>query len=151
DVASIGRIEDWARKLAPDLDVRLSVSQFQSPGSLTQALVQLEDRWLKAQESVEKRQQEEERERLLERQSLQGKATAHTIVELASISKPAESAPLSEGNVLLRAVRAAGEAQGISIRSPANFDSRADPLQNILRASGVRSRAVMLEGEWWTS
>jgi NHLM bacteriocin system ABC transporter ATP-binding protein len=55
---------------------------------------------------------------------------------------------------LLRACRILGERDGIFFKAPPSWETSGrvrDPLAAICRASRVRSRRVMLRGEWWTT
>jgi len=54
---------------------------------------------------------------------------------------------------LLTVMRILGDAQGIAISPPPRgaIGERADPVETIARASGVRVRTIRLEREWWRS
>lgn len=58
---------------------------------------------------------------------------------------------LADGQVLA-ALRLVGAARGIDVVPPPRgaVGATTDPVDAIARASGVRSRKIVLEGEWWT-
>jgi NHLM bacteriocin system ABC transporter ATP-binding protein len=56
------------------------------------------------------------------------------------------------GDPLLAACRMVGDALGLTIKNPPDYDGQAapqDPLAEIARASRVRTRPVLLRGDWW--
>jgi len=91
--------------------------------------------------------------RLQAKQAAEGGAIQGALVQLASVVE-SEMGPRDLGDVaavpLLAACRLVGSALGINIRSPRNLGepSAAEPLA-IARASGVRTRRVVLAGDWW--
>ena len=59
--------------------------------------------------------------------------------------------PGMETGAILAALRLVGEYEGIEISAPPRgaVGATSDPVDTIARASGVRARRVVLEGEWW--
>ncbi len=59
--------------------------------------------------------------------------------------------PGTEDGDVLAALQLVGEAQGIEIKPPPRgaVGATVDPVEAIARASGVRTRLVVFEGDWW--
>lgn len=75
--------------------------------------------------------------------------TAQAIGEIASLIKPQLQESFPEGDPLLIAAKAVGEAMGITISSPENLSQIRDPIKAIARASSIRIRRVTLRDRWW--
>ncbi|HET9210899.1 MAG TPA: NHLP bacteriocin export ABC transporter permease/ATPase subunit [Thermoanaerobaculia bacterium] len=96
----------------------------------------------------------QDRERLERRLDLDRASLRSAYARLASILLPADGAGLHHGaDPLLAACSLAGQAQGIAFRpamdAPAGGKLE-DHLTRICAASRVRSRRVILRGDWWT-
>jgi len=72
------------------------------------------------------------------------------------LTGPAEgsgtSAPVTKKNLLLQTCQLIGKSERIEFVDPGNrISGKHDLLWNILRASNIRSRQVVLEKDWWTN
>jgi len=101
------------------------------------------------------RQQQEAAElaRLQRQRELGGQAMADALGGFVSLfhGEEARATPASEADTLLAACRLVGAAGGISFRAappPLPGASSRDPVQDIAQASGVRTRVVVLKGDW---
>lgn len=152
DRVALAYLENWSQKLAAVLNESIALSTLRTPAALQDALAGLEHRWFQAFESSEQRSLEQERARLMKRQSLNQQLNSHTLSELVSVLKDAgtDAAP-GEGTPLLRALQEVGRVQGIIIKASTGSGARGDALQMTLQASRVRSRRVVLAGDWWAS
>lgn len=79
---------------------------------------------------------------------------SNAVSTLASILDPEAnlSAEAATGDRLFEAVAAAGRAAHIPFKIPPRWEAEAlgsDPIASICRSSSVRSRRVLLRGEWW--
>ena len=96
--------------------------------------------------------QAEELKRLKAQKNLNLQATSEAFGELAEPLMPQKDYVLLEGAPLLVAAGAVGKALGVTICPPAESENLArikEPLEAIARASRLRMRQVLLEGEWW--
>ncbi|MDF0555520.1 NHLP bacteriocin export ABC transporter permease/ATPase subunit [Kamptonema sp. UHCC 0994] len=87
-----------------------------------------------------------------ETENFNRQVTAKAIGEIASLIKPQSQESFPEGDPLLIAAKAVGEAMGITINSTAsseNLNQLRDPIKAIARASGIRIRRVTLRDRWW--
>jgi NHLM bacteriocin system ABC transporter ATP-binding protein len=97
-----------------------------------------------------------ERERLERKAEGETEMRSRALTGLVTVLEgPGLEAAVGEAKEpLLRACRVVGAREGISFNAPPSWETSGrvrDPLAAICRASRVRSRRVMLRGEWWTS
>jgi ATP-binding cassette subfamily C protein len=76
------------------------------------------------------------------------------IAQLTSVAAPGTASlglPSPAQLPLLAACQSVGAALGIAVKAPRNFAEKtsADPIVSIARASGVRTRRVVLSERWW--
>jgi NHLM bacteriocin system ABC transporter ATP-binding protein len=92
----------------------------------------------------------EERQRLKVKEANDRAAFENALSRLGSILNPSGPAPVAgEGDALFTACRMIGEKMGIAFRQPVREAMAGrDPLDAIARFSRVRSRQVLLKGEW---
>jgi NHLM bacteriocin system ABC transporter ATP-binding protein len=102
------------------------------------------------------KKEQKERERMVARSEADVEAVEEALLTLgAPLREAVEDLPLSGhtvGDPLLQACQALGRVAGIEIKPPpdALHGIRArDPLAAIAKASGVRTRLVLLKGKWW--
>jgi len=109
-------------------------------------------------ELIRSLQQGERLEDTIDRERLQARSKRDRAViegslnELASVLLRKEPEEFRAENSLLAAAGAVGRALGIKISPPADSEDLTrvkDPLQAIARASQIRTRRVVLEGNWW--
>jgi NHLM bacteriocin system ABC transporter ATP-binding protein len=89
-----------------------------------------------------------------DRLRLNQQVTERSFGDLTAIFQPKATAFLLEGSYLLMAAGAVGKALGIEILPPARSEDPSrvkDPLDAISRASRMRTRRVILSGQWWKS
>ena len=95
----------------------------------------------------------QDRERLGRRLDLDRSRLRGAYAQLASILQPAEQAAVGEAaDPLLAACLLVGRSQGIALHAPLDAPAGGkleDRLAQICGASRVRSRRVILRGEWW--
>lgn len=136
-----GRVEviDTAGLLARDPS-RESVGRFQ------RACIACIEEQLEADAALARR-------RLERRLAADDAAMRSAVGELAGVlSRPGEEGAVGKGgNALVRACELVGGPMGITVRAPRRLGDRAgrDALVDIARASRVRTRRVMLRGDWW--
>ena len=99
-----------------------------------------------------KREQSDELKRLEAQKNLNSQTASEAFGELAAPLAPREEYAFLEGAPLLVAAGAVGKAIGATICPPAKSENLArikEPLEAIARASRLRMRQVLLEGQWW--
>ncbi len=108
--------------------------------------------WVALQkEALEQR----ERERLARKAALDRSALGGAYARLASVLRPASGEAVELGEAihpLVGACRLVGQRQGIEIRTRPDLltgDRQGDLLVRICAASRIRSRRVLLRGDWW--
>jgi len=90
--------------------------------------------------------------RLKQRELQQADATHNALTALASVVRDPGKLLPSGGPPMVAALRVLGEVCGIQVEPPRVIDpawTQEQTLRAIERASHIRSRRVMLEGEWW--
>lgn len=90
--------------------------------------------------------------RFQDRLRLNRQVTEAALGEMVGVLEPKSTDFFLEGTSLLVAAGAVGRAQGITIRPPArseDLERVKEPLEAIARASGCRTRMVLLAGNWW--
>ncbi len=100
---------------------------------------------------VKERRHGAERERFIARQQLNQRVSKTALGTLAGIvgkKKVREPGPAS-GDPLLDAVRAAAAVLDVTIHPARGSGRRVDAIREIAQASGLRTRTVVLSGEWW--
>ena len=98
-----------------------------------------------------RKRDEADRKRLLESARRQRKREDAALIELASVTTLEQEPPLRDTD-LVTAVAAVGEAMGVEIQDPPRWEDpskASDPVDAIARASRIRTRRVLLAGEWW--
>ncbi|WP_308466563.1 NHLP bacteriocin export ABC transporter permease/ATPase subunit [Rathayibacter soli] len=79
-------------------------------------------------------------------------ALAESLSTLGSLLESDDDAPerAKEGeSALTGAFRVVARAQGVSAVTPARGTGNEDPLMNLARAAGLRTRGLTLDGDWW--
>ncbi|MGA7413231.1 MAG: ATP-binding cassette domain-containing protein, partial [Bryobacteraceae bacterium] len=102
-------------------------------------------------DDVKRRRQTAERDRFTARQELNRRISETALGTLAGIAgdkKGREPSPAS-GDPLLDAVRAAAAVLDATIHPARGSGRRVDAIREIAQASGLRTRTVVLSGEWW--
>ncbi|MGE3520921.1 MAG: ABC transporter transmembrane domain-containing protein, partial [Vicinamibacterales bacterium] len=98
----------------------------------------------------------DEYNRLAKKTERERQVREDSLEELASIiarTSGPRRAETQHDDPLLLACAAVGDAMGVQIEPPPKASSEnraADPLLEIAKASRVRTRQVVLEGQWWT-
>jgi ATP-binding cassette subfamily C protein len=124
-------------------------------GDLWQGLARFHDLCLRYVALQTERAGQRERERLDRKVELDRATLGGAYARLVSVLRPLSlgGAALEEtADPLLAAARLAGEAQGIAIRTLPEWQAgprQGDRLAQICAASRVRSRQVILRGDWW--
>jgi NHLM bacteriocin system ABC transporter ATP-binding protein len=96
-----------------------------------------------------------ETDRLVAKAGMDRRRMSAALTRLVSVLSPgvhnAVTLVESEGSPLFQAARIVGASTGIDIRPPVQTPRLAskDPLRDIARASGIRTRQVLLRGPWW--
>jgi NHLM bacteriocin system ABC transporter ATP-binding protein len=104
-----------------------------------------------ALDEIKRRRETADRDRFLARQEMNRRISGAALGELAGITgKGAEREPVgSSGDPLFDAVRVAAAAMGAAVRPAQGSGQRSDAVREIAQASGIRTRTVVLGGEWW--
>ena len=90
---------------------------------------------------------EEQRERLATRREMDRQMMARAVDALAGISgRPREA---GGGDALHAALRAVAVSLGCTVKPAPYLERSADRLRALAQASGLRTRVVLLSGEWW--
>ena len=97
----------------------------------------------------------DELNRLTERAARDRRDQQAAFASLADVirQRPAAFSDISTDDPLLAACTLIGRHLGIAIQAPPPLkgsEARLDPLDDIVRASRIRTRRVILKGEWWT-
>jgi NHLM bacteriocin system ABC transporter ATP-binding protein len=102
-------------------------------------------------DEVNRHRETADRERFLARQELNRQVTRTALRDLSGITgKPAgPDAAAPTGDPLFEAVRAVAVSLGGNVRPTAGSGRRADAVREIAQTSGMRTRTVILAGEWW--
>src|SRR5262249_48851937 len=127
-------------------------SEIRTAENVRSFLEKFQSAFLKAIEQIDQQRREDHRRRFLERQNLNQRLTSETISGLAKVAKHGGALDTAAWNEspLFAAARRVGEACGItSMRAPDAAVKSRSPLESVLDASGVRSRRVILSGNWW--
>lgn len=104
---------------------------------------------------IEDQAKAESRARLQRKTEADQRALAHAFSDLASVlvqEAPPVAVEHDRDNVLLTVCRLVGERQGLTITEPPKQDrqeGRQDRLGDIVRASRIRMRRVLLSERWW--
>jgi ATP-binding cassette subfamily C protein len=100
--------------------------------------------------------EEQKQQRLARKTSNEQQNIRNAMLQLSAILDNDAAPPVSEtskDNPLLAACQLVGSASGIVFTSPllaaGDDDSKRDLLREIIEASRVRHRAVVLKGKWW--
>ena len=119
---------------------------------LIQGVSQLHEHYLYCFHLDRQREKAEELKRLKAQKNLNLQVASEAFGKLAEPLMPQENYAFLEGAPLLVAAGAVGRALGVKICPPAKSENLArikEPLEAIARASRLRMRQVLLEGEWW--
>lgn len=98
------------------------------------------------QEAAQRREREES-ERLATRREMDSRMMAGAVQALSGAHT--RQAVWTTTDHLQAAVSAVAEALGCGVRPAAESDRAADRLRAIAEASGLRTRVVLLSGQWW--
>ncbi len=102
-------------------------------------------------DDVKNRRHAAERDRFTARQELNQRVSETALGTLAGIAgkkKGREPGPAS-GDPLLDAVRMAAAVLDVTVHPARGSGRRVDAIREIAQASGLRTRTVVLSGEWW--
>ena len=151
-------IEQWSDRLTSSLAntnitfTAPALTDFNSTAEFFAYLEQLHRDFLHSVDELEREELAGKLAQFEERQRLNNKSQRSSIGDLVSVLKPKQAEFLQEGTPLLVAVGAVGRAMGIEIRPGARSDDAErmkSPLEGIARASGIRTRRVLLSDRWW--
>jgi NHLM bacteriocin system ABC transporter ATP-binding protein len=120
--------------------------------TLTQQLQHFHRQFLNCLSQLDQQNLETRTTQFQNRLQLNQKVSERAIEDLTALFRPQEAEFFQEGTPLLMAAGAVGRALGIPIRPPGrseNLKRVKDPLDAIARASGIRTRRVILSGPWW--
>jgi NHLM bacteriocin system ABC transporter ATP-binding protein len=147
---------DW---LVAHEDSRISArstAQLLADGRLWSQLLTHTTRFLFAIDRRVERRRTAEREALAREVAYQGRSLDTAARGFAAVVRDTEArvrlADVAADPPALAAVRLVASQLGIPVRAPAGGESRGhqlDPLQRITQASGVRTRTIRLERDWW--
>lgn len=133
------------------IDVMTTAEVLAYPDDVKAGLASLHERifmWIGLQAE---REAVEEQRRLRRRDRERQRLTKEALQELASVLDPRVTVPRRE-TPLLTAVACVGAALGIDVKAPLRAEDMSrvrDPVEAIARASGLRTRKVLLRGRWW--
>ncbi|MGB6299674.1 MAG: NHLP bacteriocin export ABC transporter permease/ATPase subunit [Rivularia sp. (in: cyanobacteria)] len=131
----------------------VTTSQLKECDQLFDSLHQLHCYFFKYIDLLVVYEQEQNFKRFQERQKVNHQSAKIAISELTNVLNPQKSdVSFQQGTPLLIAAGAVGRAMGIDVNPPLESEDMhrvSDPLQAIARASGFRTRQVMLPGNWW--
>jgi ATP-binding cassette subfamily C protein len=150
-----GFVGGWSQKISSALEGLASpaMPNWEEAGALDQQLDALHRDFLRHLELLEQRDARERAARLVQREEQFQSATRDVLSGLAATAKSGpEELVLRGGPPLFAALRALGQASGITVAAPKNLDpawSAEEALWAIERNSHFRTRKVMLAGGWW--
>ncbi|MBV9389036.1 MAG: NHLP bacteriocin export ABC transporter permease/ATPase subunit [Chroococcidiopsidaceae cyanobacterium CP_BM_ER_R8_30] len=143
----------WLRSLGSTNLTLQPISAIQHPDALLHGIEMTQNLLLEYVDYVEQEALQKAEQRVQERQRLDQQATESTFEALASILQPEEPVALvRQKDPLLTAMGVLGKALGVTIYPPAKSEDIArvkDPLEAIVRASGIRMRRIRLSDQWW--
>jgi NHLM bacteriocin system ABC transporter ATP-binding protein len=146
-------IETWYRQLALVFEgSEIHLPRLQATQRITDQLDQLHNDFLCSLYQLDQQEEEERAQRFQDRQRLNQKVSERAIGDLTAAFRSKSGQFDPSGADLLVAAGAVGHALGIDIRPPArseDLERVKDPLDAIARASRIRTRRVILAGEWW--
>jgi len=95
-----------------------------------------------------------ERDRLTQKSTSESRLAQSTLSQLAATVEPQQTRDfllLEHEPPMLAACRLVGARMGVVVRAPRDFDKKpwSDPVSGIARASELRTRRVVLAGDWW--
>ncbi len=104
-----------------------------------------------ALDEVKERRATADQERFAARQELNRRVSARALGDLAAIAgdRRAPEPAASGADPLFEAFRVAAAALGATARPARAAGARADAVREIAQASGMRTRTVIMAGEWW--
>ena len=143
----------WLRSIgSTDLTVQ-TTSAVPNPDTLLNGIRTMQNLLLQYFDHVEQQAQQQARLKMQERERMDLQATEATLEALASILQPQAPIVLAQqDSPLLTAMGALGKVLGVSICPPAKSEDMervTDPLEAIVRASGLRVRRILLTDQWW--
>jgi len=153
-------LQQWSDRLSSifkGFEITLNPLVIAEPVSTAALQEQLEQLHLKFLTSLQELEQQDLSNRIAQyqkRQELNEKATEQAINELTAVFRPQESEFFQEGTSLVIAAGAVGKALGLTIRPPGRSEDMKrvkEPLDAIARASQIRTRRVILAGDWWNA
>jgi NHLM bacteriocin system ABC transporter ATP-binding protein len=102
-------------------------------------------------DDVKRRRESADRDRFTARQHLNWRVSQTALGTLAGITgkRRGRESSHASGDPLLDAVRAAAAVLDVSVHPARGSGRRSDAVREIAQASGLRTRTVVLAGEWW--
>jgi ATP-binding cassette subfamily C protein len=144
----------WVRAAEP---TRVTIRRSASLGSVEElelGLRTLHELALDTLDDEHRSAMEAEVARLHKRRDEQERRRQNAVHELAAVLDPgARHAASLDGSPLMVAMTEVGASLGVDMRVPGKseeLESSAEPVEAIARASRVRTRRVVLSGDWWT-
>src|SRR4028118_363490 len=128
-----------------------TTTDFRNLDILFGGLSQLHTQLMRCIDLLDRREAEEELQRLRDRQHLNRQVTAEALGELASSLNSQDGDFILEGSPLLVAAGAVGRVMGVKIQPPGRSEDLnrvKEPLEAIVRASRIRMRPVLLRDNW---
>jgi len=100
---------------------------------------------------VRRQRETAERERFLARRELNARTAGSALAALAGTVHREQrgEAEHGSGDPLFDVIRAATATMGVTARPARSSGTRSDAVREIAQASGLRTRTVVLSGEWW--
>lgn len=142
----------WLRSIG-NTDLMQTTSAVRNPDTLLNGIGIMQNLLLQYFNHIEQQALQQAAMRLQERERLDMQVTEATLEALTSILQPQEPIVLAQQeSPFLTAMGALGKVLGVTIRPPAqseDMDRVKDPLEAIVRASGIRMREILLTDQWW--
>lgn len=149
-------LQNWSDRFASlftNTDIAfLGLTPEQLNADIHNALQTLHRDFLQALHQWQEQRTLQEWQQFRDRLQLNEKARSDALGDLAGVLNPKAKELHQEGDPLLIAAGAVGQALGILIQPPArseNLDRCKNPLDAIARASRIRTRKVLLNDHWW--
>jgi NHLM bacteriocin system ABC transporter ATP-binding protein len=143
----------WIRAFGDCRVTALTTAEIVEQKAQSQGLEVLEQAFLACWPKEQQEETDAELQRLHDELAYERTVQAEALVDLAvAMERPRRALLLQPGaDALLAACSLVGNAQGIVVRSPraSALRSARDPLEAIARASKIRTRRVVLSGDWW--
>ncbi len=156
--SAIASLQQWSDRLAGVLrSAGIAVNAIEAAGleageSLSDRLEQFHSDFLLGLHELASQEQQLQAEQLRSRQQLNEAASERALSHLTAVFRRKQENFSQEGTALLVAAGAVGRAMGIEIHPPTKSEDQKrlkDPLSAIARASKIRTRRIILRGNWW--